>query len=266
MTQVLKDGVSTRSSIVVPRTSRESTIVGPLAVSKPREKLFITRPALKHLPFPPEIRDSIYKFVLMSEEFPPLGHIPIQSTECLNLLLASKVTYLEAFHIFYRYNNLAFQDVSRLFFFLNNIGYARLLHVTHVTFAWQGTKAKEAFRLLQHCPSLRRIDIVVTHASMDGTFMGWNDGAQTLREVCGLEVVNFLAAVEPFNDGIIEIEPWSLDDLTIIDPSIFTPLRIPMRHRVSSEMASEMQELRRDMMRPRSRGFALKVDEKMNPF
>lgn len=63
----------------------------------------------------------------------------------LSLLLVSKQTYPEAYHIFYRHNNRQFPNVCYLWQFLKNIGYARRQYVTHITLVWMGLATNAAF-------------------------------------------------------------------------------------------------------------------------
>ena len=145
----------------------------------------------KNLPFPPEIRDRIYKHVLAHERMPatllrwtdtyPPG------ASFLAILLVSKQTYIEAFHVFYREGCIILHDTNELFSFLKNIGYARRQQVTELEFYWaNGDTTKQAFRLLQKCQNLQSLTIncmLVNNAPP----VGW----QALREVRGLKEVYF---------------------------------------------------------------------------
>jgi hypothetical protein len=138
---------------------------------------------LKHLPFPPEIRQRIYKYALQlpgcfkepeyryatpkprSRTLWPVMvkqrsfHYPIAtgapSPFDLSLLLVSKQTFLEAYHVFYRFNPIFFTSTDALLEFLQGIGYARRQELTDIGFDWVGDEAKAAFRLLKTCGNLR---------------------------------------------------------------------------------------------------------------
>ena len=139
---------------------------------------------LKHLPFPPEIRQRIYKYALQlpgcfkeplyydalptsrSRSLWPIKrqafHYPLHagapSPFDLSLLLVSKQTFLEAYHVFYRFNTIFFASTDALLEFLQGIGYARRQELTDIGFDWVGeetTKAKATFRLLRTCGNLR---------------------------------------------------------------------------------------------------------------
>ena len=73
----------------------------------------------------------------------------------LSLLLVSRQTYLEAYHVFYRFNTIHFGDTKALLQFLQGIGFARRQELTDVGFDWVGSESKTAFRLLKTCSNLR---------------------------------------------------------------------------------------------------------------
>lgn len=136
---------------------------------------------LKHLPFPPEIRQRIYKYALQlpdcfkepryhyatptsrSRTLWPVKqrsfHYPLSagapSPFDLSLLLVSKQTFMEAYHVFYRFNTIFFSSTDALLEFLQGIGYARRQELTDIGFDWVGEEAKAAFRLLKTCGNLR---------------------------------------------------------------------------------------------------------------
>ena len=144
------------------------TVVNPENSSSTTEPVEIFRfPDLA-----PEIRDRIYHFVLGPPEDPsicltqvlddrplraPNGRVDlnkafrvksvVQNSEHkdpdwgvihqvkpddLSILLVSKQTYIESFHVFYTTNCLYFTDTALLYRFLKNIGYARRQHLTMV--------------------------------------------------------------------------------------------------------------------------------------
>lgn len=151
---------------------------------------------------PPEIRLRIYELVLTI----PHNHLSTRphwglpyvfkgpGPKCtdLSLLCVSRQTFLEAFHVFYRYNKLHFESTDMLYKFLKNIGYLRRQQITSIAFGWLWIDlyAKEAFRLLKTCPNLKHMDIIVNSK----TYPRWtmpNEAA--LKEVRGMETVEFLA-------------------------------------------------------------------------
>ncbi len=150
----------------------------------------VTHATGKHLPFPPEIRDRIYRLVLAhgkvpatmlqwASEWPPGAGI-------LAILLVSKQTYLEAFHILYRETCITVLDTSMLYTFLKNIGYARRQNLTALEFSYSGKDPKTAFRLLKTCQNLRSLSIDLLVGDR-GPPVAWH----ALREVRGLENVRF---------------------------------------------------------------------------
>ena len=136
---------------------------------------------LKHLPFPPEIRQRIYKYALhlptcfkepvyhyatptsRSRTLWPVKrrsyNYPLDAGEPspfdLSLLLVSKQTFLEAYHVFYRFNTIFFANTDALLEFLQGIGYARRQELSDIGFDWIGEEAKATFRLLRTCGNLK---------------------------------------------------------------------------------------------------------------
>lgn len=166
-----------------------------------------TRSLRMHLPFPAEIRDRIYRYVLLStdSEDSPLedNWLPRGPDSCcLSVLLVSKQTYLEAFHIYYRYRNLEFSNLSALELFLKNIGGLRRSYVTHVSFVWNTAGSNHVYQLLQQCPNLRYLNIHIpeirpleysgVYAALGARLYGQRyNHAEALRNVRGLEAVRF---------------------------------------------------------------------------
>ena len=146
---------------------------------------------------PPEIRNVIYRFVLQPPEdpsicltqpfctrrleTPSMGADTVDafdphsvvgnefrerimhwaSPRDLSILLVSKETYAEAFHVFYSTHCFYFQDTGLLYSFLKTIGYNRRQYLTMVSFLWRGPDAKEAFRLLKSCRRLTTVSFTV---------------------------------------------------------------------------------------------------------
>ena len=150
----------------------------------------LTRVMGEHLPFPPEIRDRIYRLVLAQGKVPATvlqwGSKWPPGAGVLAILLVSKQTYLEAFHIFYRETCITILDTSMLYSFLKTIGYARRQNVTSLEFIYSGKDPKTAFRLLKTCQNLHSLTIDLLVGDR-GPPVAW----QALREVRGLEKVRF---------------------------------------------------------------------------
>ena len=92
---------------------------------------------------------------------PEWGVIHEVKPDDLSILLVSKQTYVEAFHVFYTTNCFSFTDTGLLYRFLKRIGYTRRQHLTMVYFLWRGPDAKEAFRLLKTCRRLKMVQFTV---------------------------------------------------------------------------------------------------------
>jgi len=191
---------------------------------------------LKQLPCIPEIRDRIYKYVLCSDKSVVVSDdiisTSIDGENCnkwhLSILLLSRQTYIEAFHIFYRYNNFYFTSTNRLYRFLRNIGYARRQHVTAIKFYWFGSDSKRAFRLLKTCQGLKFLKTSIIDNQPDEYV--------ALREVRGLEKI-------------------TIDDFPARDNYHFNP-----------SIYHDSRELEQAMMRPRLKCYAANPDEKLDLF
>ena len=238
---------------------------------------------------PPEIRNRIYMFVLgprdirntiqvvmSAAEFAKRherirSHYPVMEIEecsnaprfidmqfltksTLNILLACKHVYIEAFHVFYTYNRFYFPDTELLFSFLKGIGYNRRQHLTMIVFDWCGPFAKEAFRLLKTCRRLKSIQLKIPCSEPPGY------GA--VREIRGLEQALVL---DRLHYGIHQLR---------------YPVRRENHYRLASEdyrclcyrdphgkgPLDDVHELERAMMRPRLKRYAEDPSEKFNLF
>lgn len=193
-------------------------------------------PQLTQLPCIPEIRDHIYKYVLCSNSPVRVGDdilgTRIDGKPChkshLSILLLSRQTYIEAFHIFYRFNNFYFTSSNVSYRFLRNIGYVRRQHITAIEFHWSGSHSNLAFRLLKTCRGLKFLKTPIMHNEPDGYM--------ALREVRGLEKV-------------------MIDELPAHDNYHFNP-----------SIYNDPRELERAMMRPRLKYYAANPDEKLDLF
>ena len=175
------------------------------------------------LPFPPEVRNLIYEHALTlarparkarkarkapkvpepriskasdSElwfshpKFKATGHFP--DSKPLNLLLASKQTYIEAFAFYYKQNTFHFPKPDLLTLFLRNIGFARRQYLTSLTCFWSGadpTSCRTAVTMLHKCPSLRTLKI---YTMKDKNEVKGRKALRMLKAVKGLEKVSFV--------------------------------------------------------------------------
>ena len=155
------------------------------------------------LKLPTEIRNMIYRLVFPKGSYhchhmagdlqmwdPRYtvneGEVP----SSLAILETCRQIYLEAFHIFYRYNLLHFHTTDDMKFCLKSMGHARRQQVRSVSFLWQGHDPKGAFRMLKTCSNLKKIR-VCQNMDPDSDYTGFEThiGYLALREVRGLELV-----------------------------------------------------------------------------
>jgi len=194
----------------------------------------------------PEIRLRIYELVLTlphdDSSTRPYHGLPYvfraSGPRCrdLSLLCVSRQTFLEAFHVFYRYNKLHFNSIDVLYKFLKNVGYARRQQISNIAFGWLwiDLHAKEAFRLLKTCSNLRYIEIIVNSE----TYPRWTMSDEAaLKEVRGMEMVEFRAHW-----------PWK--------PSC--------RRRYPD--SGIVREIKQAMTRPRLKRYAAKPTKTIDPF
>ena len=223
---------------------------------------------------PPEIRNRIYMLVLGSRDIRTTVLVPTSASEFgerqrrnwdhypvdnveefsdtpwfldefwnksnLNILLACKQIYIEAFHVFYTSNRFYFLDTELLFSFLKGIGYNRRQYLTTIAFDWCGPFAKEAFELLKTCRRLKSVQFTIPCTDPPGY------GA--VREVRGLEQALVLER-HHYKD---EMEYRCLCG------------RNPYPYR--EEKSDDVQELERAMMRPRLKQYAVDPSEKLTLF
>lgn len=152
----------------------------------------------------------------------------------LSILLVSKQTYLESFHVFYATNCLSFTNTGMLYRFLKNIGYARRQHLTMIYFIWRGPNAKEAFRLLKTCRRLTRVEFTVPCSHPPGY--------EALKEV-RVETAKARA--------LIHFAPAQLPSAIRSHTSCFGDYECHCLCRRDYEPPSRLQELEKAMMRPR---------------
>lgn len=223
---------------------------------------------LKHLPFPSEIRHRIYNIALQlpncfvpeqvamfnyadlkirspsrhSHQYPLCRKHPCPFD--LSLLLVSKQTYMEAFHIFYQNNTLYFNDTDTLLQFLKNIGFARRQEVTNIGFDWVGAESKAAFRLLKTCSNLQTVRLTMTKTHPKGY--------EALREVRGLTNVIRLTKFifNPYYGRTVEDWCYAVDEeIDEVDLDYEDDADLNTDKQVSFE------HLKAGMMRPQAAAF-----------
>lgn len=168
----------------------------------------------------------------------------------LCILLASKQTYAEAFHVFYTTNCFSFTDTGLLYRFLKNIGYNRRQHLTMVYFLWRGPDAKEAFRLLKTCQRLTTVQFTVPCSHPPGY--------EALKEV---RVENVKAR------ALVHFAPAQNPPLSIYNhTSCFGDYQCHCICRRRYEPASNLREIENAMMRPRREQDLLDVKEEFDLF
>lgn len=238
----------------------------------------------------PELRDRIYHFVLGPPEDPsicltqlledpplraPNGGVDLEHAfrvksivqnpkhkdpewgvvhhvkpSLLSILLVSKQTYVESFHIFYTTNCLSFTNTGLLYRFLKNIGYARRQHLTSIYFLWRGPDAKEAFRLLKTCRRLTTVQFTVP--------CSYPPGYEALKEV---RVENAKAR------ALIHFAPAQLPPLRILSHNgCFGDYECHCLCRRPYEPPSSLRELEKAMMRPRRPEDLPNAEEGFNLF
>lgn len=162
----------------------------------------------KHLPLPAEIRTKIYEYILLlpnclksnrvsprtmsktGDQWPGPScrhdnHYPFDTNYPdpldLSLLLVSKATYTESYHIFYRANTLYFKNTPTLLTFLRHIGHVRRQALRDIGFDWvgNGNDSQAAFRLLASCGGLETVRFTINRLRPPGY--------EALREVRGLK-------------------------------------------------------------------------------
>lgn len=238
----------------------------------------------------PEIRDRIYHFVLGPPEDPsicltqilddrplraPNGRVDFEHTfrvksivqnpdhqdpqwgvihhvkpHDLSILLVSKQTYVESFHVFYTTNCLSFTNTGLLYRFLKNIGYARRQHLTTIYFLWRGPNAKEAFRLLKTCRQLTTVQFTVPCSHPPG-----------------YEALKDIRVEEAKARALIHFAPAQLPPLTIRShTSCFGDYECHCLCRRPYEPASSLRELEDTMMLPRRQEDLPDPEEKFDLF
>ncbi|KAI9717517.1 MAG: hypothetical protein M1812_004658 [Candelaria pacifica] len=186
--------------------------------------------------FPPELRDRIYHFRLISDD-------KITATKCLtkdemkalsdrkqgsiacrvepkasessraSLLLVNRQMYNETVAIFYSHNHFNFECAGALEEFLKSISTECRNYITEVTVNWVGGyDAKRAFLLLAKCEALKTLHLEISMATLIGApILGWpgqsrqmfvsSRGMPSLLTVRGLKTVDFIYTPPEIKDA-----------------------------------------------------------------
>lgn len=230
---------------------------------------------------PPEIRNSIYEFVLGPPLHPSVCLTGLKGLDLnpskgfrydrgvpsttnpanwehyychvepgiLSILLVSRQIYTEAFHVFYSCHCFSFFDTDQLYRFLRNIGYARRQQLRAVYFMWRGPRSKDAFRLLKTCRGLKSLQFTVPCSHPPGY--------AALREVRGLGTVQVRALIHfvPYCHSHEHVHPVSF--------SHSGDYYCHCKCRKDGDPKSSIQELETAMMRPRH--LRTRADERQYP-
>lgn len=224
---------------------------------------------------PPEVRNTIYGYVLLSTEDEHSSFVTDFRTPrgpdtcCLSLLLVSKQTYLETFHIYYRHRNLRFSDSSSLALFLKNIGEVRRFYVTHVTFDWSSTSSPQVYDLLRQCPNLRYLDIYVTRKGLPlGYHVGRYPNSRNGTHINALSNVRGLETVRFFDHGYL-YKRNRHEEGAEIDVSLpWTAIRSSITQGQVRwvQLVDKLKLIRQGMMRPRPKKYQAHVSLKLDLF
>ena len=170
----------------MPTNNAHRENIGAATSSLPSIAVGRRQPGRKHLPCPPEIRNRIYKYALTYSFAVPINMLRQRvGAALLALLLVSRTTFFESFHIFYNVNKILLESTNSLLKFLKRIGNARRREIGHLSFNWAGRHSKEAFQLLKSCSKLKTLEIKIPSRIMM-PFAGY----ETLGEIRGLDAVS----------------------------------------------------------------------------
>ena len=202
-----------------------------------------------HLPFPPEIRNKIYHYLLSCPSYlgpshGAYGYCPRSDIRAprfnLSILRVSKQTYLESWHVLFAVNIMGFPSTDALLAILQRIGYARRQQVVSVSFKWVGNDPKAAFRLLKTCSRLKSIMFNLCYYEPKGY--------AALKEVRGVEEVKIQH--QKYAACSCSGQSWSFSECMHLD----------------KHMLSNPVELKEAMMRPRLKRYEVMKEEEFNLF
>ena len=200
-----------------------------------------------HLPFPPEIRNKIYRYLLtcpcyLGPNYGDCRYCPPSDIRPplldLSILRVSKQTFLESWHVLYAVNTIGFSSTDALLAILQHIGYERRQQVVRVSFKWLGKDPKAAFRLLKTCSRLSSIKFNLCYYEPKGY--------AALKEVRGMKEIEIHH--QQFAACACLGQSWNFNE------------RMHLDKRVLSDPA----ELKEAMMRPRLKRYKLKEEEEFN--
>lgn len=171
----------------------------------------------------------------------------------LSILLTSKITYMEAYPIFYKVNTIYFRDTSILLRFLTNIGPARRHALTHVGFDWTGKESVAAFRMLKTCPNLKTVRFTFPTS----TPTGYHD----LRQVRGLDnVMRLTKFIWNENYGRTVLQWCTEEDEDILPEDIENEDDMDI---ASERRVPAFEKLKAGMMRPKTEKEAERLGKMM---
>ena len=151
----------------------------------------------------PELRTMVYGFHFSQAKKPgTMGEFCPSGDRCPNrvyneyisvraIILVSKTVYAEAMPLYYRSKHFRFHNVSRLQNFLQTIGPGQASYIQHISFAYLGIGASQAFSRLGKCVSLRTLNIIIVETRDEPVenLMKKIGVSALLRSVRGVETV-----------------------------------------------------------------------------
>lgn len=169
------------------------------------------------LDLPPEIRNQIYRLVLVQVvSFKPnvrrLFSIaeehektlePYDTETTVSLARTCRQIHDEAIAVYYGGNSFEFENTYDLYVFLYMISWERRRCIEAISFFYQGVCPREAFELLSDCTRLRQLDITISHETTKGARQPQRDiwkanGMLALRRVRGS--VNLNLSIQEVKD------------------------------------------------------------------
>jgi hypothetical protein len=133
---------------------------------------------------------TIFKFVESKEKLEiPFVDLPPERT----LAIARTCTklYNEAIPRYFGSNRFMFKGTWEMYAYLHMIGADRRACIRYISFAYQGSRLRQAFELLPECTTLRQLDVMVTTETMKGARKPQDDlfkakGMGAFRAIRGL--------------------------------------------------------------------------------
>ena len=162
-----------------------------------------------------------------------IQYFPIPES-VLSILLVSRQINAEAMHIFYRFNDFVFLNVSSLHFWLDRIG-TRYMCLGELSFSFSSGHARDVFLKLQNCPYLTKLHIEMRYNAPNvrlnkGRTLASATGMSELRKIRGIEVLDLVGQdfVEiPVIAGGPDRRVVGIMDATAIGPRLRRDLMTP---------------------------------------